>query len=64
MKKTFYCVSSVFRDDGSVKVSMVSRELAEKPENSFRSVYGRDIYADWFGSVEDAEAFIEEARTA
>ncbi len=60
---TYYCVTSTFDDRGNVSAH-ITRELeaAEKPESTYTSTSRRDIYNDWFDSLEAAEEFVEEAK--
>ena len=59
--KTFWCVTSSFDDRGRV-VSHITRSV--EAENSFKSTARKDIYNDWFDSLEAAEAHVEEAKRA
>jgi len=63
--KTFWCVTSSFDDHGRVAVNITQTvDVAEKPESSFARTGRKDIYNDWFGSLEEAQAYVEEARQA
>jgi transcription elongation factor Elf1 len=62
--KTFYCVTSTFRDDGAVKIALISRECEEKPENSYKSLHRMDVYNDWFNTAAEAAAFMAETEAA
>ena len=61
--KMFWCVTSSFDDRGRV-VSYITQsvEAATQPKNSFKSTARKDIYNDWFDSLEAAEAHVEEAK--
>jgi len=61
--KMFWCVTSSFDDRGRV-VSHITRsvEAEAQPKNSFKSTARKDIYNDWFDSLEAAEAHAEEAK--
>ena len=63
--KTYWCVTTSFDDRGRV-VSAITRtiEAAVKPENSCTSTKRKDIYNDWFDSLEAAQAWVEEAKQA
>lgn len=63
--RTWYCVVSAYHDDGRVIAEIVNElEAEEKPENHFEETPKKDIYIDWFGSREEAEAFVKGARSA
>ena len=63
--KTYYCVTSVFYDDGRVTAAITSERTADdKPENGYTSTNRCDIYTDWLDSWEQAEAFVKEAKEA
>lgn len=63
--KTYYCVTSSVDDKGNVRAAITNViDAACKPENSFRSLKRKDIYIDWFGSLDEAEMFVEEGREA
>ena len=63
--KMFWCVTTSFDDRGRV-VSSITRtvEAAVKPENRYTSTSRKDIYTDWFDSLEAAQAWVEEAKQA
>lgn len=61
--KTFWCVTTAVYDDGRIAANITSTvEAVSKPENDSRSTARKDIYKDWFGSREEAEKFVEEAK--
>lgn len=63
--KVWYSVTSIVRDSGKVTAHITTTKTAiEKPENSHTSLRDKDIYVDWFGSWEEADAFAEGARKA
>jgi len=63
--KTYYCVTSVFYNDGRVTAAITSEQATEdKPEDGYTSTSRRDIYTDWFDSREQAEAFVKDAKEA
>jgi len=62
---TYYCVTTSFNDRGRVTAGLTNIiEAEEKPENKFRETRRKDIYIDWFESEEEANAFIEQAKSA
>lgn len=63
--KTWYCVTSSFDDKGRVTANITNTKEAEEcPESTFKSTSRKDIYNDWFGSEEEAKAWIEESKKA
>ena len=63
--KTWYCVTTSFDDRGRVTAGITDTvEAEEKPESRFTSTRRKDIYNDYFGSHEEAAAYVEEARKA
>lgn len=63
--KTWYCVTTSFDDRGRVTSGITDVvEAEEKPESRFTSTRRKDIYNDYFGSHEEATAYVEEARRA
>lgn len=63
--KTYYCVTTSFDDKGKVTAGITNQiEAEEKPESTFRETRRKDIYNDWFESMEDAQTFIEESKRA
>ncbi len=63
--KTWYCVTTAFYDNGRVVAAITdTKEAEKKPESTCSELRSRDVYNDWFGSVEEAKAFVEEAKIA
>ena len=63
--KTYYCVTSSFDDRGRATANITDMIKAEeKPESTYTSTSRKDIYNDWFGSTEEAQAWVEQARCA
>lgn len=63
--KTYYCVTSSFDDRGRVTAAVTATIEAEsKPESTYTSTRRKDIYNDWFESLEAANKFVEEAKAA
>ena len=63
--KTYWCVTSSFDDRGRVTAAITRTiEAAVKPENACTSTKRKDIYNDWFDSLEAAQAWVEEAKQA
>lgn len=59
--KTWYCVTSTFDDRGRVTAAVTGTKEADKcPESTFTSTSRRDIYNDWFGSMEEANEWIDQ----
>lgn len=63
--KTWYCVTSSFDDKGRVTAGVTAtREAEEQPESSYTSTARKDIYKDWFESLEEAQKYVKEAKQA
>jgi len=63
--KTYYCVTTSIDDRGTVKAAITNViQTVCKPDNSSKSLKCKDVYNDWFDSREEAEKFVEEAKTA
>lgn len=62
--KTFYCVSTVVRDNGQCSCNIVDAVESEmKPENKCKSTSRADYYTDWFETLEDAQRFVEQSKS-
>jgi hypothetical protein len=54
-KKTWYCVTSSFDDKGRVTAAITAtKEASQQPESGYKSMSQKDIYTDWFASLEEA----------
>ena len=63
--KTWYCVTTTFDDNGRVWAAITdSGKFSHEPKSTFRSTRTKDIYTDWFDSIEAAEQFMGEAKKA
>lgn len=63
--KTYWCVTTAVYDSGKVVANITNTvEAVSKPENSSESKARKDIYNDWFESLEEAQEFVEEAKRA
>ena len=63
--KTFYSVTTTVYDSGRVVVAVTDSVQAETiPENRCSEKSDRDIYTDWFESMDAAQAFVKEAKEA
>lgn len=63
--KIYYCVTTVIYDNGRITANFTGIvESNKKPENTYNCTKTRDIYNDWFETLEEANEFIEEARRA
>ena len=63
--KTFWCVTTSVDNRGTVRAAITNFvEAVCKPENTSTSTSRKDIYNDWFEDHEEAEKFVEEARSA
>lgn len=64
-KKTWYCVTPSFDDRGRVTAAITNTcEAVVKPERRFVSTRRKDIYNDWYGSIEEASRAVKEASRA
>jgi len=63
--KTWYGVTVAVYDNGKVVANITSTKQATvKPENTEKSTSRKDIYVDWFGTKEEAESWVKEAKEA
>ena len=63
--KTWYCVTSSFDDRGRcVAAITATKEAEEYPESTYTSTRRKDIYNDWFGSIEEAQEWVAQSRCA
>jgi 3-methyladenine DNA glycosylase Mpg len=63
MMKTYWLVNIVCLENGAILACLArSIQAEERPENEKVSTSEIDIYQDWFGSHEVAEAFTEVCR--
>lgn len=63
--KEYFCVTSTFCDNGEVTAVITdNKEAEEKPENTSKSVEGKDIYNYWFESEDEANKYIEDCENA
>ena len=59
--KTWFCVTSWYMDDGRTGAAITDRKSAETmPESTRRPTRSRDIYTDWYGSLDAAQAAAKE----
>ena len=63
--KTYWCVTTSIYDNGRV-ISAITNSIqaVKKPKNKSKALRTKDIYHDWFGSKEEAEEFVEDAKKA
>lgn len=63
--KTWYCATSSFDDKGRVIANITATKEAETcPESTCTSTSRKDIYNDWFGSQDEAMAFVKQSKCA
>lgn len=63
--KTWYCVTSSFDDTGNVTAAITAtKEADECPESACSHTSRKDVYNDWFGSIEEAQGWVEQAQCA
>lgn len=63
--KKWWCVTTTYDDAGKVRSAITeTRGAVKRPNNWSNSTKNLDIYKDWFGSKEEAEAWVKEALNA
>ena len=63
--KTWYCVTSSFDNRGRVTANITATKEAETcPESTYTSTSRKDIYNDWFESLDEAQAFAAQSKCA
>ena len=62
--KTFYCVQSMFFDNGQVRAISYPVYLDEKPKGNSFSIRQCDVYCDYFDTPEEAQAFLKDCERA
>lgn len=63
--KTFWCVTTSVYDNGKVRAAITNCiQAVKKPENESKELRNKDVYHDWFGSKEEADRFVEDAKNA
>lgn len=61
--KTFYCVATTIKDNGQCSCKIIdSIEAETKPESKYKSTSRADYYTDWFGTLEEAQKFVETSK--
>lgn len=61
--KTWWAVTTSVDSRGRIICGITDTVRAvRKPENVYREVHGKDIYVDYFGTREEAEQAVEEAK--
>ena len=63
--KTLYCVTSSFDNRGRVTANITATKETETcPESTYTSTSRKDIYNDWFESLDEAQAFAAQSKCA
>lgn len=63
--KTWYGVVTTVYNDGRLVSKLIDKKQAVlQPESTSSSTSRRDIYIDWFGSLEEAVEFVESSKMA
>ena len=63
--KTFWCVTTSVYDNGKVRAAITNCiQAVKKPERESKELRNKDVYHDWFGSKEEADQFVEDAKNA
>jgi hypothetical protein len=60
--KTFYCVTSEYRDDGTVEAAIIYGLYEKKPANSRETTREADCYKDWYFTEEAAAAALRQVH--
>lgn len=64
-RKIWHCVVSSFYNDGRVTANIVAtQEADERPKSIRKELKTKDVCSDWFGSREEAEQAVRDARNA
>lgn len=63
--KVYFSVTVAFYDNGTKSAHITGTKASErKPETSFKTSNGIDVYTYWFDSYEEASEFAENAKKA
>ncbi len=62
--KTYYCVKSLFFNDGKVKAICYPVEGTEKPKDEYHSTARSDVYCDYFDTYDEAQAYLKDCQRA
>jgi hypothetical protein len=63
--KTFYCVTSEFYDNGTVKAAITNRiQAEEKPEDKEAETAIADVYQEWYDTEVEARKAVRDALRA
>ena len=63
--KTYYCVTSAYYDSGRVVAGITdSAEADAKPDSRCTEARDRDIWSDWFETIEEAKQYVKETKGA
>ena len=63
--KKYFGVITTYDDYGKVTANLIDvKEGNKKPENKFERTAEKDIYIDWFESLQRANRFIEQSLLA
>ena len=61
--KTYYSVTTTVYDNGRVAAAVTgSVEAGSRPVNHCTEKRDRDIYCDWFDTIEEAQALVKQAK--
>lgn len=63
--RTWYCVTSSYDDKGNAIAAITAiQEALKQPESTYTSIKRKDIYCDWYGNQEEAQAAVEAVKKA
>ena len=60
--KTYYCVTTRFFDNGTVKANLYEVKAVSKPENTMTELKQYDEYHDYFDTYNEALQFYKMAK--
>ena len=65
MMKTYYSTTMSVYDDMRVVIAVTDSVQAEsKPEDRCTEMRDRDVYTEWFDSIEEAKAYVKACKRA
>jgi hypothetical protein len=63
VKKTYWNVLVEIYQDGTVKAAVIrNREAKNQPKPIYRNEPGREVFSLWYGSEEEAQGAVLEAK--
>jgi hypothetical protein len=63
--RTWWCVVTSCDNHGRVIANIVdTKEAVTQPEREYRETSCKDVYIDWYGSEDEAQEAVENAKKA